>query len=69
MALISETIYTPKTHYQLKKYIVYAANHPSGNSRGGAAITIKENIKHYLFGENKTEKIQATWVRIQINKT
>lgn len=49
--------------------MVYAANHPSGNSRGVAAITIKENIKHYLFGENKTEKIQATWVRIQINKT
>ncbi|CAB3252036.1 unnamed protein product [Arctia plantaginis] len=69
VALISETRFTPKTHFQLKNYMVYTTNHPSGNSHGGTAIIIKENIKHYLSGETKTEKIQATSVRIQDNKT
>ncbi|GBP16729.1 Probable RNA-directed DNA polymerase from transposon BS [Eumeta japonica] len=42
--------------------------YPSGNSHGGTAIIIKENTKHYLLEEYKTDKIQATSVRIQDNK-
>ncbi|GBP22826.1 RNA-directed DNA polymerase from mobile element jockey [Eumeta japonica] len=48
--------------------MAYTTNHPSGNSHGGTAIIIKENIKQYLLEEYKTDKIQATSVRIHDNK-
>lgn len=48
--------------------MVCATNHPSGNSHRETAILIKENIKHYFFGE-RNGKIQATLVKIQDNKT
>lgn len=49
--------------------MIYTTNHPSGNSHGGTAVIIKENIKHYPLEEYKTDKIQATSVKIQDNGT
>uniref|UniRef100_A0A2A4IUM2 Reverse transcriptase domain-containing protein n=1 Tax=Heliothis virescens TaxID=7102 RepID=A0A2A4IUM2_HELVI len=65
VALISETRFSDKTYFQLKNYTIHTTNHPSGNTHGGAAVIIKENIKHYVLNEYKTEKIQATSVRVQ----
>lgn len=62
IALVSETRFTSKSHITFNKYKIYTTNHPSGNSHGGSAVIIKNNIKHYSMEEYRTEKIQATTI-------
>ena len=68
IALISETRFTAKSHFTLDKYTVYTTNHPSGNSHGGTAIIIKNNIKHYEIEKYSTDKIQATSIKVHSDK-
>ncbi|CAG5053182.1 unnamed protein product [Parnassius apollo] len=68
IALISETRFTPKTHINFNNYTVYTTNHPIGNSHGGTAAIIKNNIKHYPIEEYRTEKIQATSIKLVDSK-
>lgn len=51
-------------YYLYINYIVYPTNYYSGNSHGGTAIIIKENIKHYLL-----EKIQDKWTETTVSAT
>lgn len=69
VALISETRFTSKSYLNIKNYTVYLTNHPSGNSHGGTAIIIKNNIKHYPLEPYSTEKIQGTSVKIFDNNS
>lgn len=64
VALISETRFTRMTHISIKNYRIYTTNHPSGNSHGGTAVIIKNNLKHYSIEDYSTEKIQATSVKL-----
>lgn len=68
IALISETRFTPKTHVSFKDFKIYTTVHPSGNSHGGTAVIIKNNIKHYPLEEYCTEKIQATSIKVVYSK-
>lgn len=68
IALISETRFTAKSHFTLDKYTVYTTNHPSGNSHGGTAIIIKNNIKHHEIDKYSTDKIQATSIKVHSDK-
>lgn len=64
IALVSETRLTSKSHIAINNYKIYTTNHPSGNSHGGSAVIIKNNIKHYLMKEYRIEKIQATTIAV-----
>ncbi|CAG4958620.1 unnamed protein product [Parnassius apollo] len=69
VALISETRLTPRTHIKFHNYTIYRTDHPSGNSHGGTAVILKNNIKHYPLEVYKTEKIQATSIKIHHKNT
>lgn len=53
VALISETRFTAKSHITFDSYTTYTTHHPSGNSHGGTAIIVKNNIKHYALENRK----------------
>ncbi|GBP60358.1 RNA-directed DNA polymerase from mobile element jockey [Eumeta japonica] len=65
IALISETRLTERSHISFYNYTIYRTEHPSGNSHGGTAVILRNNIKHYSLQPYKTEKIQATSIKIQ----
>ena len=63
--LISETHFTKKNYIKFNRYNVYHTMHPNGTAHGGSAIVIKNNIKHHVINEYRTEKIQATTVVVE----
>lgn len=65
LVLISEAHCTDKTNVKLKGFQTYTTNHPDGTGHAGSAIIIRDQIKHHLLPEYKTEQIQATTVAIQ----
>lgn len=68
IGLISETRFTEKSHFNIQGYSVYTTNHPSGNSHGGTAVIIKNNIKHYELEKYYTDKLQATSIKVVFNE-
>lgn len=62
--LVSETHFTQKSFLRIKKYKIYATNHPAGTARGGSAIIIKDIINHTVKRPFKENHIQATSVQI-----
>lgn len=64
IALISETRLTPRSYITFKNYTTYRTDHPSGNSHGGTAVIVRKNIKHYALNPYKTDKIQATMIKL-----
>ena len=56
--LISETHFTKKNYIKFNRYNVYHTMHPDGTAHGGSAIVIKNNIKHHVINEYRTEKIR-----------
>lgn len=69
IALISETHFTHKNYLKIKGYSAYWTTHPSERARGGTALLIKQNIKHFQQKEIKEPYLQATIVTIQHNET
>lgn len=67
VALISETHLTTNTAIQFRNYSMYRSDHPSGSSRGGAAVIIKNKIQHYEIPGWKTEEFQIAAINIQFN--
>ena len=63
--LISETHFTDRSHIRIPGFTVYDTQHPDGTARGGTALLIRNNIKHYLFSKVKTAHLQATNVLIE----
>lgn len=68
IALISETHLTKQSNVRIKGFQIYDTIHPSNNARGGSAVIIRENIKHYEEQKYSTGPIQATTVKIRTNK-
>ena len=44
--LVSETHFTASSHVKIKRYDIYATNHPDGTAHARAAVIVKSNIKH-----------------------
>jgi exonuclease III len=47
ICLISETHFTEESFVRFKKYITYHTIHPANTARGGSAVIIRNNIKHF----------------------
>lgn len=62
--LISESHMTDEKLIKIEGYNVYCTNHPDGTSHAGAAIVIRENIKHHVLPDFKQMYLQATVVSI-----
>ena len=59
IVLISETHFASTHFWKKLGYSAYSVNHPSDNARGGAAILVRNELRHYINSEAKTEAIQA----------
>ena len=67
IALISETHFSNKNHFKIRGFDSYWTTHPSERARGGSAVLIKSNIKHYQQENIRENYIQATVITIQFN--
>lgn len=67
IALISETHFSNKNFIRIKGFNSYWTTHPSGRARGGSAVLIKNNIKHYQQEDIRESYMQATVISIQYN--
>jgi hypothetical protein len=68
ICLISETHFTKESFIRFKNYITYHTVHPANTARGGSAIILRNNIKHYEEEKYATHEIQATIVTIETSK-
>lgn len=68
VCLISETHFTNQSYIKIKGYATYHTIHPSNQGRGGSAIIIRENIKHYEEEHIQREKTQLTILGIDSTK-
>ena len=64
---VAETHLTDKNYTKIPFYNIYATNHLSGKARGGTAVIIKNDIKHFLQTSITHMNIQA--ILITINTT
>lgn len=62
--LISEAHFTDRTYFKIPGFRIYDTKHPNGNARGGTAILIRQNIKHYEATKYETDYLQATTVMV-----
>lgn len=65
ICLISESHFTRSSYAKIRGYRFYHAIHPAERARGGSAIFIKENIKHYEELNIEKETMQVTTVKVQ----
>jgi exonuclease III len=65
--LVSETHFTNKNYITTPNYNIYFTNHPEERVHGGAAIIIRQNIKHYVKAKYRHENIQATNIATEDN--
>lgn len=63
--LISETHSTNKTYIRIPKYKIYDSKYPNNKAHGGAAIIIRENIKHHEMEKHEKEHLQAASVSLE----
>ena len=62
--LISETHFTNQTYLRMRGYKGYHTPHPDNIAKGGAAILIKDTIKHCGEPKFESEMIQASTIKI-----
>ena len=62
---ISETHFTQRSYLKVANYALYNTNHPDGTAHGGAAILIRQNIKHYETRAFAQDNIQDTSVTVR----
>lgn len=67
ICLVSETHFKIGTKYKLRGYKTYHTPHPHNAARGGAAVIIKEGVKHDEDEEYQSCEIQAKSVNIKIS--
>jgi exonuclease III len=65
ICLISETLFTKGSFIRFKDYITYHTIHPANTARGGSAVIIRNNIKHFAEEKYVTCDIQATIVTVE----
>jgi hypothetical protein len=66
--LISETHFTKESFIRFKNYITYHTINPANTVRGGSAIIIRNNIKHFEGEKYVTCDIQVTIVTVETSK-
>jgi exonuclease III len=67
ICLISETHLTKEFRSRINGYKIYHTIRPDKIGKGGSAMIIKENIKHYQEANLETCQMQVTTVSIQAN--
>jgi exonuclease III len=65
---ISETHFSKESSITFKNYLTYHAIHSANTARGGSAIIIRNNIKHFEEEKYVTCGIQATIVTVETSK-
>ena len=68
ICLISETHFTSESYIKFRNFTTYHTIHPANTARGGSAVIIRDNIKHYEEEKWATVDIQATSVTIVTTK-
>jgi exonuclease III len=68
ICLTSETHFTKEYFIRFKNYITYHTIHPANTARGGSAVRIRNNIKHFEEEKYVTCGIQATIVTVETSK-
>lgn len=66
VGLISETHLTRESYCKIRGYKIYHTVRPDKVGKGGTAVVIKENIKHFEETKYETSGIQATAVNVQM---
>ena len=70
ICLISETHFTNGSYMKFHNYVTYHTVHPANKGRGGSAIIIRENIKHWEEEKIAEKNMQVTSVTIaSLNQT
>lgn len=64
VCLISETHLNRDSFCKIRGYLIYHTTHPSNNGRGGSAVIVKDNIKHYEESKYETYAMQVIAVNI-----
>lgn len=67
ICLISESHLTVNSQVKFKNFTCYHTPHPSGKTRGGSAILIKNNIDHYEYLKVASDSMQVTTINILMN--
>ena len=67
--LISETHFTCKSYLKIRGYNIYDTKHPDGTAHGGAAIIIKNTIKHHKHTTFQKDYIQAKALQLKTGST
>lgn len=65
--MVTETHFTVKNYIKLHKYKIYHTTHPNDKARGGAAIIIRDSIKHCEYEKYQKEHIQAASISVEEN--
>lgn len=68
VCLISETHFTNETYFKIFGFNIYHTVQPSNRARGGSAVIIRTNIKHFEEPKFSSESIQASTVNIQCKR-
>lgn len=68
ICLISETHFTNDSFINFKNYTMYRTIHPTNTARGGTAVIVKNNIKHFEEDQYASLDIQATTVTIESSR-
>jgi len=59
VALISETHFTSSTVFRLPRYTVFQTIHPDDTAHGGAAVIIRNSLRHHEHLRIQTNELQA----------
>ncbi|GBP72774.1 RNA-directed DNA polymerase from mobile element jockey [Eumeta japonica] len=65
VCLISESHTTSRSRINVPGYSVYLTPHPDGGAHAGAAIIIKNSVKHCLLDPFAAPYLQATSIRVE----
>ena len=65
--LVSETHFIPKDYMKIPYYTLYDTKQPSGKAHEGAAVIVRNDIKHNLYNQISQKHVQATTDTIQTN--
>jgi hypothetical protein len=68
ICIIPDKHFTKESFNTFQNYTVCHAIYPANTARGGSAIIIKNNIKHFEEGKYVTRDIQATIVTVKTSK-
>jgi hypothetical protein len=63
--LVSETHFTERSFFTIPNYKLYSTEHPNNRARGGAAVLIRSNIKHYEMQKIQHDYLQASSVVVE----